>query len=158
MNPLEDGKGDIYLQPLNYKEAGEEEEKVVETAPPQFGDLIENVAERIASAELREISKVVNKAQQNREKFNKWATDFFNKHSSYIRQVLLPIGRAWQKSTGRDFYLEPIVEQLTSEGIEAFTQEDLAKLVPIWKEKREKDIVTLIDGGMGNANTKAQRR
>jgi hypothetical protein len=157
MNPIKEGKGDIYLQPLNYTEAGEEPEKVVETAPPKemFNSLVADAAERIASAETREIEKVIAKAKENRDKFNKWAAKFFAGQASYMKQVLLPIATAWTQTTHKNFYLGPIVDQLVREGAEAFTQEDLDKLMPIWREKRREDIISLIHGGMNNANTQA---
>jgi hypothetical protein len=155
MNPLPEGKGDIYLQPMNMVEAGEEPEKVVETTPNRemFNSLVKDAAGRIASAETREISKVIAKSEENREKFNKWAEKFFKSQASYIRQTLSPLALAWHDATGQSFYLGPIVDQLVREGAEAFCGEDLSKLMPIWNEKRIEDITSLINGGMENANT-----
>ena len=160
MNPLPDDAGDIYLAPLNMKELGAEEEVVVaQTAPvPEeaFNSLVKDAAERISASETREIEKVIAKAAENRDKFNKWIVGFFNRQEAYSRQVLEPLKEAWETATGKDFYLDAICDQLKIEGIEAFSREDLDKLMPIWREKRIKDIVTLIRGGMDNADSETE--
>jgi HK97 family phage portal protein len=162
LNPLPEDKGQTYLVPMNFKEAlapGEEEEVIVETKPPAeevFGAMILDAADRITTAELREISKVANKAQQNREKFNAWVKKFFGKHSQYIRQTLAPLDNACRDYTGVEFYIEPAVEKLTLEAIEIFTQDDPKEVLKVWDKKRRKDIFTLIHGGLNHATAKTK--
>jgi hypothetical protein len=162
LNPLPEDKGQTYLVPMNFKEAfapGEEEEVIVETKPPAeevFGAMIADAAGRITAAEVREISKVAKKSQQNRKKFNAWVTEFFAQQSQYIRQTLRPIDDACQGYDNVNFCLEPTVERLTLEAIEIFTRDDPQEVLKIWDRKRREDIITLINGGLKHATAKAE--
>ena len=124
LNPLPDGKGQIYLQPLNMVEAGTEPEtqqsfepipqepeqkkeddtaskavmfnvimpkteieKTVDAKTIAFAD---DCAERISSAEIREIEKHISKSE-DKEGFNKWLNEFYEKHERYCIRTLMPL-------------------------------------------------------------------
>lgn len=156
MNPLPDGKGEDYLVPLNMKEAGEE---VVERASfdKAFESFVDNAAERIANAEIREISKVVGKAKEDRERFDSWITDFFEKHTAFMTKALSPLAEAYWRVTKKDFYMAAIVGELKQEGTETFTKYDPEETLEAWKQQRKGDIKTIIEEGMKNATSETEK-
>ena len=85
LNPL-DGL-DEPLVPLNMAIVGEEP---VDTGTNDA--FIEDVAGRIATAEERGLSARVNKASEDRERFNRWVYDFYDKHDMYVMQAMSPLG------------------------------------------------------------------
>jgi hypothetical protein len=86
LNPL-DGLDDP-LVPLNMTVVGEEP---VETGNTDA--FIEDVAGRIATAEERGLSARVDKATEDRPKFNNWVACWYNgKHSDYVLKAIDPIG------------------------------------------------------------------
>jgi len=81
LNPI-DGLDDP-LVPLNMTVVGEEP---VETVSNDA--FVEDVAGRIASAEERGLSARVDKASEDRERFDEWTYDFFLKSEEYNRKCL----------------------------------------------------------------------
>lgn len=161
MNPLPDEQGEKYLIPLNMKDAAEPEaEVIVDTKPDTeevFGAIVLDAAERVASAEAREIGKVAARAQEDYEKFNNWVTNFFNNHAGYIRQVLELVSAAWSEYADTKFCLAVIVDQLVTEGAAAFTQGDPEIVLESWRAERIKRIVDIIRGAK-NAIAKTQEK
>jgi len=100
MNPLPDGKGQIYLTPLNMVPAGTE---VAQNNNQQQGQqqgqqqdrqnqeealafmkesVIDDIATRIANSEITEIEKHIEK-NSSMEGFKKWLNDFYKSHERY---------------------------------------------------------------------------
>lgn len=126
MNPLEEG-GDIYLTPLNMADV---------TDPPPNNTATElnaEIASRLANAEIHAIEARIDKADEDKERFNAWVEDYFNHHAKYIRKSIEALG----------LDTEAIVDQLVREGIEAFTgnHEDAMNA---WQESRVESISTLL--------------
>ena len=91
MNPLPDGKGQIYLTPMNMVPAGEQPNKNNNPQQNQQEQdalaairesVIDDVAARIANAEIAEIEKHIDKSS-NVEGFKKWLNDFYKNHEKY---------------------------------------------------------------------------
>lgn len=154
MNPLPDGKGDKYLIPLNMTEAGAEEEGRPLSFDKKFGAFINDAAGRIASAEIRTIESRIDKATEDRERFNQWIIDFYDRHSAFIIKTLTPLAEAWQNETGADFYMAAITEELAKEGIDAFTKGDPINALVVWKKSRKENIAILIKERAKNATIK----
>jgi HK97 family phage portal protein len=160
MNPLPDKKGETYLHPLNMEEAfapGQKKEVQQVSFDKGFESFVDNAAERIANAETREISKVVGKAKEDRERFDNWIAEFFNKHTAFMTKALSPLSEAFWRVTQKDFYMAAIVEELKQEGIAAFTSYDPEQTLETWKTQRQGDIKTIIEEGMNNATSKTEK-
>lgn len=98
MNPLPDGKGQIYLQPMNMVEVGgigiqALPEKVKRTRSKSqtknlaafdvvFGDIIDRLA--------RKEAKAIRKAARKPESFEKWVYEFYAKHIELVERQLTP--------------------------------------------------------------------
>ena len=62
-------------------------EKTVDAKTIAFAD---DCAERISSAEIREIEKHISKSE-DKEGFNKWLNEFYEKHERYCIRTLMPL-------------------------------------------------------------------
>ena len=78
-----------------------------------FDPMIEDAAERLTNAETRELSKRVDKAGDDRPRFNAWVQKFYAGHRDYAAKTLAPLARAWQTATGKPMDPE-VVEQLST--------------------------------------------
>jgi HK97 family phage portal protein len=106
MNPLPDEKGQIYLEPLNMKEAGTETPSNLPPKLPQnpqqdqqrnqqqdeaLSAMKESVADdisiRISNAEISEIEKHIEKSS-DAVGFQKWLNEFYVKHEKYCALCL----------------------------------------------------------------------
>jgi HK97 family phage portal protein len=118
--------GDEYLNPLNMRpagaeqnqdrpqqqpmpdgdmpdedEEGEDRRRRRRRAATSFAPLWQDAAERIGRAEWREVSKRLPKAEEDLERFAGWLDDFCQRHGAYIEMTLAPIATAWQEFTGQ---------------------------------------------------------
>jgi hypothetical protein len=103
---------------------GDVGEQVPPTSPPMstdiewatncrtFGVLIDDAAERLASAEIRELERHAPKAAEDRERFNAWVDTFYASHAKYVAKALAPIARAWREATGNDCDAEVIMAEI----------------------------------------------
>jgi len=100
MNPLPDGKGDIYLVPLNMTEAwGKPSETKSEKREMKkydyekifrnFKPVIKASVERIIKREEADIMRFVNK-ENEKVRIEKFLDDFYLSHSEYILKTSLP--------------------------------------------------------------------
>ncbi|MFA5386037.1 MAG: phage portal protein [Eubacteriales bacterium] len=102
MNPLPDEKGQIYLTPLNMIPAGTEQQQVnltkqndIQNQPPDKQQdealnaikesILDDIAVRIANAEISEIEKHIDKGFEG---FQKWLNDFYKSHERYCSLCL----------------------------------------------------------------------
>lgn len=53
--------------------------------------MVEDAAERIAAAEIRELETHAKHADGDRERFNTWVRDFYDRHRGYVARALVPI-------------------------------------------------------------------
>jgi hypothetical protein len=110
-NPIEGGNR--YFVPLNMvptdrlDEALDEPEPAPAAAPPRddarraFGVLVEDCAERIARAEIRELEKRADRAVEDRPRFDAWVEGFYADHSGYVLKTLAPLAGAWALQSQR---------------------------------------------------------
>jgi hypothetical protein len=136
LNPI-DGLDDP-LVPLNMAVVGEEP---VDTG--NTGAFVEDVAARITLAEERGLSARVDKAHEDRDRFNEWVNVFYEKHEAYICKCISPLGLS-QKTADR----------MVVEGILNIAMvDDPAAHIKTWNRKQE--IVDIIKEALlikGNSN------
>jgi len=84
LNPI-DGL-DAPLMPLNMAAVGEEPMQETNEA------FVEDVAARITAAEERGLSARVDKANDDRDRFNDWVGEFYSKHLDYVTKAVIPLG------------------------------------------------------------------
>lgn len=135
---------DKFLVPLNMAPAGEEKEEE-QGQPKIFNALFDDAAERMANAEIRTIESRIDKAAEDRDKFNKWIKSFYKSHAVYITKVLTPLSEALWDETGESLPLEAMVQELTIEGIDAFTKYDPVDSLAAWKKERKESIVIMLE-------------
>jgi HK97 family phage portal protein len=117
---------DTYLIPLNMREVGEEPEQVASNNDA----FVEDVAGRIATAEERGLSARVDKAMEDRERFNAWASTFYFKHENYIDSCMKPIFKGDEH--------EDITHAITNNGFnQILLCENPAEHIKTWNRKQE---------------------
>jgi len=79
------------LIPLNMQTVTQSEQQT-EAGGAASDAFVEDVAGRIALAEERGLSARVDKAEEDRGKFNMWAAKFYAKHADYIEKAVKPLG------------------------------------------------------------------
>lgn len=133
---------DEYLVPLNMAPAGEEKEEN-QNQSKIFNTLFDDAAERMANAEIRTIENRIDKAAEDRDKFNKWIKSFYKSHAVYITKVLAPLSEALWEETGESLPLEEIVQGLVFDGIASFTEtkSNPVDVLTAWKESRKAFII-----------------
>lgn len=145
LNPVEDG--DIYLQPLNMVEAGEEPEPAQEPQQPPDERaqrvLARDAAERIANAEIRELSKRIDKASEDRGRWNEWVAQLFAKHQDYASQVISPICEAFGGES-----VDEISERICAAGFRLIVCSNPEATLEEWKQQRKKEIQGIIEKGL----------
>lgn len=143
---------DKFLVPLNMTPAGQEQKEGQEQSKI-FNALFNDAAERMANAEIRTIESRIDKATEDRDKFNKWIKGFYKSHAVYITKVLTPLSEALWEETGESLPLEAMVQELTIEGIDAFTKYDPVDSLAAWKKERKESIVIMLEEAT-NADSK----
>lgn len=108
LNPL-DGL-DEPLQPLNMTKANE--------AQQEFEN---DIANRVANAEIRAIKARADKAIEDRDKFNEWVKSFYQKHSEYVAKAFKPLN------------LENLTDVVCESGLSQITNAvDVNELINTW--------------------------
>jgi hypothetical protein len=120
LNPLE-GLDDP-LVPMNMTVVGEEP---VQTESNDA--FVEDVAGRITTAEERGLSARVDKANDDRDRFNEWVNCFYEKHEQYIIKCIAPLNLS-QKTADR-MVVEGILNIAMSD--------DPAAHIKTWNRKQE---------------------
>ena len=124
LNPLE-GLDDP-LVPLNMSVVGEEPEETT-TGNDAF---VEDVAGRIALAEERGLSARVDKADEDRERFNEWSYGFYHKHISYIGACIKPLVNAGN--------IQGIAHSIVCSGLSSvMASKNPAEHIKTWNRKQE---------------------
>lgn len=120
LNPLEGL--DEPLVPLNMAVVGEEPVDTGNTSA-----FVEDTAARITAAEERGLSARVDKANDDRDRFNTWVNVFYEKHEAYIVKCISPLGLG-QKAADR----------MVVEGILNIAMaDDPAAHIKTWNRKQE---------------------
>jgi len=84
LNPIEGG--DEHFIPMNFtklSEAGQVE---------QVDAMITDIAQRLASRELKELAGRVKYAEQDIGRFKEWLDEFYSKHNEYVIRTISPLG------------------------------------------------------------------
>ena len=115
MNPI-DGL-EKPLMPLNMVAVGQETNEA----------FVEDVAARITAAEERGLSARVDKANDDRDRFNEWVNVFYEKHEQYIVKSLAPLDLD-----------RAVAERMVVEGILNIAMaDDPAAHIKTWNRKQE---------------------
>ncbi len=85
LNPI-DG-GDRHFVPTNFTTL----EKAI-AGQNQTNAVIKDMAERMASREIKEIEQHIKFAESEPTGFKKWLNEFYEKHNKYIAQTIAPLG------------------------------------------------------------------
>lgn len=87
LNPREGG--DTYLQQLNMgssQDVTTDSTASAGTASAVVSSWVSDIAERLAVAEIRAIESRISKADQDRERFNQWAVDYYSLHHARVER------------------------------------------------------------------------
>lgn len=94
-NPLPDGDGQVHYVPVNLAPVGTEPDVANEPEPEpkavanvDYGPFVRDIANRIAVREIREIKSHVD---MDKDKFDVWIIDFFDKHCEYVSKCIRPL-------------------------------------------------------------------
>lgn len=141
MNPLPDGKGAIYLQPLNMVEAGTPPPPVAPASPDNsarnnahYDLLLRETAARIIRKETVALSKAAKRCASDTEAWRTAIDEFYVEHAGYVAQTLRVDAKlaAWYCGEQRVLLLE--------HGVAAM--ED-------WEARRIEDLIAMVQGGAG---------
>jgi len=80
MNPV-DG-GDVHYIPMNFAPLG---------AAESMGAVVTDIAERLASREMKELEKHAKHASEDLPQFHSWLDEFYAKHDMYITEAIEPL-------------------------------------------------------------------
>lgn len=104
------------LNPLN----GLDEPLVPLNMAKANGEIIDDIAARIANTEINAISARIDKAEQDKEKFNQWIISWYGKHVKYIEKSLSVINTDTQ-----------FAQSIADSGIDQITND--ADIFACWK-------------------------
>jgi HK97 family phage portal protein len=106
-----------------------------EKARAAFSILLEDAAARIVSAELRGLESRAEKAAEDRDRWNLWASEFYRDHRAHVRKVLDPIVQAWLARGGQieDTSAESALNGFLSEILD---EADVPAALASWKTTR----------------------
>lgn len=114
-----------------------------------FEPLIEDAAERIVNAEMRELQKRADKADDDRERFSRWVHKFYEGHRAYVSKALAPVYRAWTNATGREVAPEP-VSALIESRVKALTESaEAGGVIRLYAKTGLREMVEAIRKGLG---------
>lgn len=107
-------------------------------------DWIGNAAERLAAAEIAELSKRADKAAGDREKFDEWASmHFTGKQRDYVVKTLVPIVKAEPQAIRSPI---DIADKLAKQTITELTNADPVEVLATWRDHRAGELRDLIEG------------
>lgn len=156
-NPVEGG--DRYFVPQNMAPSDRVDEvidkqgaKAPAPAQPEprqaldiFGVLVSDVAERIASAEIRELQKRADKAAEDRPRFDAWVAEVYEGHSAYVRKAVDPLARAWAQGNGGAVATDTVTVRVIYDGREAVMgAADVPALLTVWQTERAERLKAII--------------
>ena len=107
--------------------------------------LLEDVAHRIARNEIKMLEVPADKAAEDRDKYNEWASGAYVKHATYIEMTLTPICSAWAMQSGTA--INPtVLADILSDMEPMLSSEDIPKMLDGWKRdnQRAKDLSALL--------------
>lgn len=85
MNPIP--FGDLHFVPMNFITL----EKAAQQTGEAVGSLVEDIAQRLANREIKELEKHTKHAEQDLDKFREWLEKFYSKHDRYISKAITPL-------------------------------------------------------------------
>ncbi len=149
--------GDVYLEPLNMTPAGteppakpgteappEEPQQGAIVSPGAFRILVQDAAERIATAEARELEKRAAHAKANGARYRAWVGEFYRaQRDGYAAKTLRPLAAAWAAISGREPNLEELLDLLTGAGETAAAPAALADIGG-WRAARVAQLAAMI--------------
>ena len=113
-------------------------------------------AERIATAEIRELAKHVDRAENDREKFNAWVESYFGgTHRRYTAIVLAPLIAHWQRKTGCLVDAGAIEAAIIDDAVRTWHGDTSPQLWVEWQKTRKRQVRNIIIQGMQNALSKS---
>ncbi len=157
-NPVEGGDeyavaANIAGKPGNSNDAAA---RAVVTETKATMSVIEDDAKRIAAAEIRELAKHVDRAEDDREKFNVWVESYFGgTHRRYTAIVLAPLITHRQRESGCLIGVGALEAAIIDNAVERWKVEPIADLWASWQKTRVVDIQMLIVQGIDNAIPKS---
>lgn len=118
--------------------AFEKRKKAAESARPAFEILLTEAAGRIASHEISHLSTRAMSARTDRDRWNKWAFDFYSKkHVPYVTKIVDPICAAWLSQTSEQHEPEDVAKMTTNYVVQVLDPDrDPADVLAEWKTTR----------------------
>lgn len=141
MNPV-DG-GDVYLEPLNMKSVGQDNET------DSFRDLFKSTWQRIITKEVKAIRKALKKP----EDFIDWLDDFYAKHTEHVSSVIKPVLEACNKdSQGIETLANDYVGRQLSTIKTAFEEKNVDSILTVWEAELPQELTEkVLNGEYDNA-------
>lgn len=122
LNPV-DGL-DEYLLPLNMTTSGQRQQQG-KSNQKAFKAIASDIAAKIANSEIKAISSRIDKASEDRERFNGWLKDFYEKQSVYIDRCISMVAQI----NGADGFVSEATTKITKSAIEQFDNQDDAAAI-----------------------------
>jgi HK97 family phage portal protein len=139
MNPLPDGKGKIYLQPLNMVEAG------TSLAPPQptesFKRLLDDAMTRAVRRETRDIKEAVRKKALSIA----WVEGFYMEFCSFLSRTLSPVVQSYFEISSLNGHSEMLSNVFLKRFCESYAQESKRELIGTLRIRSGEMILDKID-------------
>lgn len=151
MNPREGG--DEYLRPTNMgpspgngmpepsRKEGDDEDDALKLMMPS---LIEDASRRIAGAEAGELSKRVDRAAEDPERFQAWGFEFFGRQIQYVAQVLEPLLTAVEAIGGPKVSVAMLADTIINDGRQTLLGSEGVAAIATWAADRYEQIVSRI--------------
>lgn len=113
--------------------------------------LVSDVAERLASNELRELEKCVARAAEDRDKFNERIERFYVRHKEYACRALAPLLRAWAAADGPRPDEVALIASVADEPCKLLCQvESPGDILTAWQSARADELKNTILKGFGD--------
>jgi HK97 family phage portal protein len=119
--------------------------EAVSLDPDAFALLVHDVAERLAGAEIRELEKRMDKAAEDRARFNEWAGEFYGGHAAYVQKAVRPVASAWAMVRDEEPRTDAVASVILSGGLAAVeSTADVPALVTRWRAERAAELSAII--------------
>lgn len=108
-----------------------------------FGPLVDDAARRIAAAEISGLKPRAGKAEDDRPRFDKWASGFYQRHHAYALQVVTPLVEAWTEAVG----FGPLAAEVAADVAAmpgAIDADDVLALIDTWATTRAAEVAAVL--------------
>ncbi len=141
MNPLPDGKGKIYLQPLNMSEAGAIPQQVI---PPQPADTFRRLLSDALTRAIKREMKGIREASKRKTMSVAWIEGFYLEFCDFLARTLFPVVQSYFETSQLNGQSEILTNIFLKRFCDNYTQEAKRELATAFR-KSDESITDKID-------------